>query len=582
MKAFRELVRYMAPYWLVAVLAPLTMALEVAMDLSQPRLMQRIVDEGIAKGNLPLIHSTGLLMIGAALVGVIGGVGCTFFATIAAQRFATDLRADLFRRVQGLSFGNLDRLETGRLITRLTNDVDQMQEAAAMVLRILVRAPLLVIGSLIMAVVTCPSLSPILVAISPLLILVFVGIIRPAHVLFAAMQERLDRVNVIMLENLSGVRLVKAFVRATYEIGRFGKANDEYMVDTTRASSLVAGVMPSMMLLVNLGVVAVIWFGGVQVQEGRVQVGQILAFINYLTQMLGSMMMVGMLMMRIARADASAERILQVVHMEPEVQDDAQAVSIERSRGEVRFEDVDFSYDGEMADPVLRGISFVAKPGETVAILGSTGSGKSTLVNLIPRLYDVKGGRVLIDGIDIRKMRQEELREQIGMVPQETVLFSGTIRDNLRYGRPEASDAEVEEVARLAHAHEFISSFPEGYDTVLGQRGVNLSGGQKQRLAIARALACRPPILIMDDCTSAVDASTEAEIIEALETWPDCGTRIVVAQRIGSVIGADRILVLDDGKVVADGTHSELVETCPIYQEIVRSQLGEEGVTARG
>ena len=578
MKSLRRLIKFMAPYRVWAIVAPALMALEVAMDLAQPRLLQTIVDVGIANNDVPVVLNTLALMIAVAIVGAIGGIGCPIYATRAAQSFGTDVRAGLFRRVQQLSFSDLSRLETGRLVTRLTNDVDQVQEAAAMLLRILVRAPLLVVGSLIMAVVTSPSLSLLIFALSPLLIATFTIVTGRAQRLFSIVQDRLDRVNVTMLENLAGVRIIKAFVRSAHEVSRFGRANDEYMRATVRASVMVATIMPIMMFLINIGTVGVLWWGGLLVQEGVVQVGQILAFINYLMQMMASLMMVGMLVMRISRADASAERVLEVLDTEPSVQDAPDAGDLPEVRGSIRFEDVTFSYDGNGGEPVLRDVSFEIEPGETVAIIGATGSGKSTLVHLIPRFYDATEGRVLLEGRDVRALRQEDLRRVTATVLQETVLFTGTIRDNIRYACPDATDQQVEAAARVAQAHDFVASLPEGYDTLVGQRGVNLSGGQKQRLAIARALICEPAILIMDDCTSAVDATTEAAIVEALRDWPGAGTRLVITHRVGSILSADRILVLDRGTIAAEGTHTELLASSPIYREIVASQLGTQEV----
>lgn len=578
MKSLRRLIVFMAPYRAWALIAPALMALEVAMDLAQPRLLQTIVDQGIAPNNMALVLHTLVLMIGVALVGAVGGIGCTVYATRAAQAFGADVRGALFRQVQRLSFADLARFETGRLVTRLTNDVEQVQEAAAMLLRILVRAPLLVIGSLIMAVITSPRLSLLIFALSPPLMAVFVIVTRRAHDLFTVVQDRLDRVNTTMLENLAGVRVIKAFVRSAYEIERFRHANEDYMRETVRASVIVSTMMPIMMLIINLGTVGVLWFGGVMVRAGDVQVGQVLAFINYLMEMLSSLMMVGMLLMRVARADASAERVLEVLDTEPSVQDAPDARPLPSITGRVQFDHVSFSYDGDGGEPVLRDVGFTVEPGETVAIIGATGSGKSTLVHLIPRLYDATAGRVLVDGHDVRTVRQDDLRRVTATVLQETVLFTGTIRDNIRYARPEADDEQVEAAARVAQAHDFIIGFPEGYDTMVGQRGVNLSGGQKQRLAIARALICEPTILIMDDCTSAVDATTEVAIVEALQRWSGACTRFVITHRVGSVLGADRILVLDGGSIAADGTHAELLAESPLYREIVASQLGTEEV----
>lgn len=577
MRALRTLFAYLKPYWLPAVAAPLLMALEVAMDLAQPRMLQTIVDEGIANGDLALVIRTGAIMVGVALVGMVGGVGCTVFATIASMNMGAAIRGDVFRKVQTLSFANLDELETGSLITRLTNDVDQVQEASMMFLRILVRAPLLVAGSLIMAVLTCPNLTWLLVAISPVLILMLAIVTGKAQPMFTALQSFLDRVNTLMQENLAGVRVVKAFVRSDFEKQRFSVANDDLMASTVRASSLVAIVRPGMMLTINVGIAATIWFGGLQVQQGQMQVGQLMAFINYLMHMLMSLMMVGMMLMRVTRAEASSRRVLEVLHSEPRVQAPAQPAVLPECEGRVEFSQVGFSYDGEEAQSVLDGVSFVAEPGQTVAIVGSTGSGKSSLVHLVPRLYDVTSGSVSIDGTDVRQIEESALRRHVSVVLQEAVLFSGTIADNIRYGRPDATDEQVREAAVMAQAHEFIEKLPEGYETVLGQRGVNLSGGQKQRLSIARALVARPAVLVLDDCTSAVDMTTEAKIIAALRNWSHRCTRLVIAQRIGTVMSADKALVLDGGKIAAEGTHEELLAKSPTYQSIVRSQLdGEE------
>lgn len=546
------------------------------MDLAQPRLLQHIVDVGIAQGDTQIVLHTGLRMLGIALVGFVGGVGCTIYATIAALHFGTAIRQSLFERIQQLSFGNLDRLQTGGLITRVTNDVDQVQEAALMVLRILVRAPLLTVGSLIMAVLTAPRLSIILVIIGPLMIAVLVWVNQRAHPLFTAMQARLDRLNTIVQEALSGVRVVKAFVREPYEASRFGEANQQFSLDAIRAMVTVAAIMPSIMLLISMGIVAVLWFGGVAVHQGDLQVGQLLAFINYLFQMLTSLMMVSMLLMRMARADASAQRIVDVLRTEPEVVNPPVAVASAAIRGQLEFDQVTFRYGSDDGAPVLNDIRFVVESGQMLVILGATGSGKSTLVHLIPRLYDVTEGAVRVDGQDVREMDQDVLRKQIALVLQETILFSGTIAENLRYARPEASDEDLRQAARMAQAEAFIDALPEGYDTPLGQRGVNLSGGQKQRLALARALAAQPAILILDDCTSAVDMATERTILQNLYQWKHRCTRIVVAQRVGAAMHADAVLVLENGTVAAYGTHEALMRTSDVYRDIVHSQFSDE------
>ncbi len=578
MHATRRLFRYLRPYRFWAVLAPLFMALEVAMDLMQPRMIQRMVDQGITPLNMGVVRGTALLMVLFAIIGAVGGMGCTVFSVLAGQGFGADLRGVLFGKVQSLSFGNLDRLETGRLITRLTSDVTQMQEMVMMLLRIMVRSPLLLVGSLIMGILTSPRLSLLFLFLIPVVLGVVYWIVNRTFPLFGLVQQKLDTLNTVLQENLAGVRVVKAFARARHEVGRFGQANDDLMLHNLMAVRTSAVTMPFMMLTLNLGVVAVIWFGGVSVQTGGLQVGQIIAFINYLTQTLMSLMQVSMLVVRVSRAEASARRVEEVLLSEPEVRNAEDALTEFAPQGRVAFENVTFSYngdEGEEPDPVLCGIDLTVEPGQTLAILGATGAGKSSLVHLIPRFYDVSSGRITIDGVDVRQVDQVALRRQIGIALQESILFTGTIRDNIRYGRPDASEAEVIAAAQMAQAHDFIMGFPEGYDSIIGQRGVNLSGGQKQRLAIARALLARPSILILDDSTSAVDVETEGRIQDALAgngTGPR-PTRFVVAQRISTVLTADKIIVLDDGEIAAAGTHRELLAGSPIYREIYASQM---------
>jgi len=578
MATIRKLALFLKPYWLSAVLAPLMMLLEVMMDLLQPRMIQRIVDEGISQLDLSIVFQTGGWMIGFAFLGMLGGVGCTIFATLASQGFGADLRAALFRKVQSLSFGNLDELETGRLITNLTNDITQVQEMVAMLLRIMVRAPLLLVGSLAMAIATSPRLASMLLVLGPLVAVLVFWIVRKAYPLFWVVQEKLDGLNTVLQENLAGVRVVKAFVRARHEISRFGKVNDELMDQTIKAARTMAVTWPGMMTILNAGVIAAIWFGGIQITVGDMQTGQLIAFVNYLTQTLFSLMMVSMLVMRLARAQASADRIQEVFDSETKIKSPAVPVDVEGLKGWVAFDDVTFGYGNGQA-PVLRNVSFSAQPGQTVALLGATGSGKSSLIHLIPRFYDVSAGKVTIDGLDVRDLDERVLRDSISIALQESVLFTGTIRDNIRYGRPEASENEVIAAAKAAQAHEFIMRFPEGYDSQVGQRGVNLSGGQKQRIAIARALLKKPTVLILDDSTSSVDVETEAAIETALETWMEGRTSFVIAQRISTVLNADKILVLDGGRIAAEGTHTDLMTRSPIYREIYESQLGNGVVT---
>jgi len=582
MKAIKTLMKYLKPYWIWAMLAPLLMVLEVAMDLLQPWMIRRIVDEGLAQLDMQIVINTGLLMIVFAFIGAIGGSGCTVFTMLASQHFGADLRSALFKKTQTLSFGNLDDLETGQLITRLTNDVTQVQEMVSMMLRIMVRSPLMLIGSLIMTIRTNPRLALLLLALMPIIATMLTWVIRKAYPMFAVVQQKLDDLNTVMQENLAGVRVVKAFVRAAHEIARFGRANDNLMNHTISAARIVAVSGPFMMVSVNVGLVGALWFGGQQVMRGEMEIGALIAFTSYLTQTLMSLMFVSMLMMRLSRAQASAERIQEVMDSVPEVLNRPDAITAFAPQGRVAFEDVTFSYDSDGRDPVLKNLNFVAEPGQTVAILGATGAGKSSLIHLIPRFYDVTGGRVTVDGVDVRDLNESALRRNLGIAMQESVLFSGTIRDNIRYGRPAASDEEVVAAAKAAQAHEFITGFPNGYDTAIGQRGVNLSGGQKQRLAIARALLMQPAVLILDDSTSAVDVETETKIQAALEklmnelTGPNAALRtsIVIAPRISTVLNADKILVLDDGRIAAEGTHAELLASSPIYQEIYASQLG--------
>ncbi len=572
MRATRALARFLGPYKLWALLAPLFMALEVAMDLMQPRLIEVIVDQGIAQSNLNIVLSTSVWMLIAALLGLIGGAGCTVFAVLAAQGFGADLRAELFRKVQSLSFGNLDRLETGGLITRLISDVTQVQEVVMIMLRIMVRVPLLLVGSLILAVLTSPQLALIFVVLMPIILVVLVWIIQKTFPMFGEVQRRLDALNTVMQENLAGVRVVKAFARIPYEFGCFQTANNSLMDQNLKAVRTTAITMPFMMMTMNIGLVATIWLGGVQIKAAGLQTGQLIAFINYLTQALMSLMMISMLVVRVARAEASAQRLEEVLEQEPEVPVADPGISMQ-PKGRIAFEKVTFSYQGERDQPVLKNVSFVAAPGQTVALLGATGAGKSSLVNLIPRFYDVDSGRVSLDGRDVREIDESNLRESISIALQESILFSGTIRDNIRYARPYASEDEVIAAAQVAQAHDFISALPEGYDSIVGQRGVNLSGGQKQRIAIARAVLTNPTVLIFDDSTSAVDMVTEARIQRALAQLSHQHTRLVVAQRISSVLNADKILVLEDGEIIAQGTHSELLDTSLVYREIYESQV---------
>ncbi len=576
MRSLQPLARFLRPYALWAILGPVFMMFEVAADLMQPRLLQRIVDVGIARSDFALVQHTGLLMFALALFGVFAGGGCTVFATLAAQNFGADVRGALFAKVQSLSFGNLDELESGALITRLTNDVNQVQEVVLLMLRVMVRVPLLLVGSLILAILTSPRLALLFVPLIPFVVLVLVWIIGRTYPLFARVQRRLDALNTIVQENLSGVRVVKAFAREDREATRFEGANTQLMETNITAARVGALTMPLMMVALNAGVVATLWLGGVRVIGGNMEVGRIIAFVNYLTQTLMSLMMVSMLIVRLSRAEASGVRLSELLNTRPAIEPVVGAKVPDLIKGRVEFENVTFDYEGE-GDPALKEISFVAEAGQTVAVVGATGAGKSTLVALIPRFYDVTYGRVTLDGIDVRDCDENALRGAVGVALQEAVLFSGTIRDTIRYGKPDASDDEVRAAARMAGAQEFIERLTDGYDTRVEARGVNFSGGQKQRLAIARALLPHPQVLILDDSTSAVDVATEARIRQELARDASVQTRFIVAQRVSAIRDADLILVLDDGCLVAQGTHEELLESSPVYREIYESQQETAG-----
>ena len=572
---------FLRPYRWRATLALLLTVLTAALDLLLPRLIQRIVDQGIAQRDMPSIINTSLLMIGVSVVEALFTIANTLVAVRVAQHFGANMRSALFRKIQGFSFGNLDRWQTGQLLVRLTSDINQMQMILMMFLRIFTRAPLLLVGSIILMAVTNLRLAAVMLVLLPLVAWVIMAFVKVAPKMFEAVQRKLDGLNTVLQENLAGVRVVKAFVRNDHEAKRFHAANLDLTQQFIEVMKLFAVIMPTLLLLVNLAVVATLWLGGWQVELGSMTVGQVVAFANYLLTTTFPLTMLAQMIGQISAAQASLVRIMEVMHDETEIREQPGARALATSDGRVAMENVTFAYNGDEQEAVLRDIHLQAQRGQTIAILGATGSGKSTLVNLIPRFYDPDEGRVTMDGADVRELALDSLRGKVGISLQEPVLFSGTIRDNIRYGRPEAADEEVVAAAQAAQAHDFITSFPEGYDTQLGQRGVNLSGGQKQRLAIARALLVRAPVLILDDSTSSVDIETESRIQEALRQSASDRVTIVIAQRISTVLTADRILVLDQGRIDAEGTHAELLASSPIYREIYDSQLGN-GVVNNG
>ena len=577
MSQLKRVFSYLKPYTKEAVLSMVFLGLVVVLDLSIPRMVQTLVDQGIANQNMDLILRTSLMMIGASILSAIMMMGNTIFAVKASRGFEADIRESMFKKIQTFSFGNLDDLSSSQLLTRLTSDLNQVQRIVTMTLRVFTRAPLMMVGSLTLMWTTNSQLTKYVLFLMPIVGVFITLFIRYMQPLFTRIQERLEQLNQVLEENLSGIRIVKAFVRRDYEGERFNKANTELTEVSVKTNQLIGVLFPIIILIMNLGIVAIIYFGGIQVVQGTTTLGIIMAFTNYVFSAMFPLMMLAMMAGQISYAEASAKRIIQVLDAEPEIQNKAEAVHLDDVSGRVEFQNVTFSYRDDGGDSVLRDVSFIAEPGETVAILGSTGSGKSSLIHLISRFYDVSDGRVLVDDNDIRDVKIKSLRKHIGISLQEAVLFSGTIRDNVRYGRPNATEEEVMEAAKAAQAHEFITGFPQGYDTAVGQRGVNLSGGQKQRLAIARALLVKPAILILDDSTSAVDVETETKIEEALEDLIADTTSFIIAQRISTVLNADKILILDEGRIVAEGNHAQLMDTSPIYREIYDSQLGDGG-----
>lgn len=571
------LYKYYHKYWKKFCLAVAFLTVEAACDLLQPTIMAKIIDVGV-KGRRPdYVLYFGGIMLAVTGLGAFGAVSRNIISSNVSQRFGAELRSDVFRKVLSFSFDNIDRFEGASLVTRLTNDVTQVQNLVHGLMRIFVKAPLVCIGSLIMAILLNPSMAVVLFMLVPVVgVLIYISM-RIGYPFFMKVQRAMDRINGVMREYLAGVRVVKAFNRFDYEVERFSESNKELGSISKKAMRIMAVFNPAISLSVNLGIVAVLWLGGIRVSRGNIEVGEVIAFINYMTQILFSIVMISHVFNMLIRARASVERIGEVMLQESTLRDAEKPVKLSAVRGEVEYEHVHFSYAGG-SDYILKDIGFKCKPGETLGIIGSTGTGKSSLINLLPRFYDVKSGAVKVDGIDVRDMNQKELRDIIAVVPQKSILFTGTIMENIRWGREDCTLEEVYGAARSAQAHEFISAFPEGYDTVLGQGGVNLSGGQKQRISIARALVRKPKILILDDSTSAVDVATEARIREALRKNTEGMTTIIIAQRITSVMSADRIIVLDNGEITGMGTHEELLKSCEVYKDIFRSQIGKEGI----
>ena len=573
--------KYIKPYTLYFILGPILMLTEVAGEIVLPTIMASMIDYGIGDTTAGLgagyIILRALMMIGCIGIMICGGIGGHYFSIRAAIGFSADLRQGVFEKVQSFSFKNIDNFSTGSLVTRLTNDITQIQNMVRMLLIMAMRSPGMLIGGIIMACRINARLALILTVVIPVLGFTIAMLLKTAFPRFGAMQKKLDNLNSGIQENITNVRVIKSFVRQKFEINKFSDANDDLMNSTMRALKIVITTMPVVTLAMNITTLVVVWTGGNFVVSGSMGVGELTAFTTYITQILTSLMMVSMLFLQLSRALASSARISEVLKTEADLTDEnAKEKDKTVTEGRVEFKNVYFKYYEQRQENVLENVSFTANPGEIVGIIGTTGSGKSSLVQLIPRLYDVTQGSVLVDGTDVREYSLKNLRNGVGMVLQKNVLFSGSIEENLRWGDENATMEEIRAASDAAQADGFVTSFTDGYDMELGQGGVNVSGGQKQRLCIARALLKKPKILILDDSTSAVDTATEAKIREAFATSLKDSTKIIIAQRITSVIDADKIIVLEDGRIAGEGTHAELMQNCGEYREIYYSQMDKE------
>ncbi len=574
MNSVKKLLHYIKPYQWVAILGPLLMCLEVAMDLVQPTIMQKMIDVGIANGDQAYVIKFGFFMLLSAFIGLIGGAGSSVYAAKAAVHFSTDIRRDLFKKMIRFSNQNTNSYSSGKLITIVTNDISSIQSAVIMTLRVFVRGPLLFIGSVIIVWMTARELFPILLVSIPILILLIFFFSKKTGDLFSLVQKAMDQVNTKVQETLSGIRVIKAFDRQDYEKEQFKKVNELLTKRNLTAEQVIFTLMPIMMFVVNIGIAAGIWMGAIKVNEGSIQVGTILAFINYLNIMMNGLISSSHVLMVIARAFPSAERIVQVLETPIGITESEQPIKKEIF-GNVEFKDVYFSYS-KNGEYVLNSINFKAKAGETIGIIGPTGSGKSTLMKLLPRLYDPDSGNILIEGRSIKDYSLQGLRASIGFVPQKALLFSGSIEGNLRYGKKDATEDELKAASEASAASEFIYRLEDGFSHDLVQGAANLSGGQKQRLSMARAFIRKPKILILDDSTSAIDAISEATVQRALKKSYPQATVFIISSKISSIIDADKILVMEDGKIVSSGTHEDLLNTSKLYQDIYLSQAGRK------
>lgn len=571
-----KLSKYLKPYALFAVLTPLSMVGEVLGDLLQPKLMSKIVDDGVLGQDMNLIVRTGLLMLLILIGGGACGIAASAFGGIASQSFSRDLRVDVFRRVMGLSFEQTDKFTTGSLVTRLTADITAIQQMVDFMLRMLVRDSLLFFGGIIMMLTLNVRFGIIILCALPIEIIMMIVILKKANPYYSIVAKRLDSVNSVVQENVTGARVVKAYVREDTEEKRFDDANISLMESNLRVQTLMAILQPLLMIILNLSVIAVIVIGGWQVQAQAMKVGEVMAAITYLTQVLHGVMMMSMMFQTLAKASASANRLREVLETDPVIKSGSVSLS-DKTGGTVSFKNVSFSYPETKGRPVISDLTLDIKSGESVAILGATGSGKSSLVNLIPRFYDCTAGEVLVDGVNVKDCKLDELRKKVGIVLQKSELFSGTVEDNIKWGDKNATHEEVISAAQAAQADEFIQKIPAGYEGIIAEKGASLSGGQKQRLSISRAVLKKPEILILDDSTSALDLGTEAKLRAEIDRKMNGTTLIIIAQRIQSVKSCDRIAVLDHGKLCACDTHENLLKTCEVYQDIYASQVKTSG-----
>ena len=571
-----KLFKGLKPYWLMVVGVLILVFISTMTDLALPDLMSDIVDTGIVQGDVSYILGRGGVMLAVALLGTVCIICSSYLSSRIGIGFSRDLRKKVFEKVESFSLTEVNTVGTASLITRTTNDINQVQQVTIMMMRMMLSASLMIVGALIMALRKDVGLSTIILVVIPIIVVVIGVIAKFTMPMFEKMQKRIDKLNLVVRENLTGIRVVRVFNKVDFEQKRFNQASSDLSRVATTANRLMGSLMPLMMLILNISIVAVLWFGGIRINEGSFQVGDLMAFIQYLTQVLFSMLMLTMMFVLIPRAQASAVRINEVLEMESPIQNPANGAQ-PSLKGVVEFKNVAFGYEGA-EEHAISNISFKANPGEITAIIGGTGSGKSTLLNMIPRFYDAAEGEVLVDGVNVREMNQALLRSKIGYVPQKAILFTGTIRDNIRYGKEDATDEEIKHALDIAQATDFVSKMPDGLESPIAQGGTNVSGGQKQRLSIARAIVRKPEIYLFDDSFSALDFKTDAQLRAALKAETKEATVIIVAQRVSTVMDADRILVMDEGRIAGCGTHEELLATNEIYQQIVESQLkqGEE------